>query len=49
MDKSPFLIRPFHVKEEDKPIIDKEMQMLEHLGILKKGHVTIFFSHYANC
>ena len=24
-DKSPFLIRPYHVKEEDKTFIDKEM------------------------
>ena len=25
MDKSPFFIRPYHVKEEDKTLIDKEM------------------------
>ena len=25
MDKSPFFIRPYHVKEEDKNFIDKEM------------------------
>ena len=25
MDKSPFFIRPYHVREEDKAIIDKEM------------------------
>ena len=24
-DKSPFFIRPYHVKEEDKKILDKEM------------------------
>ena len=24
-DKSPFFIRPYHVKEEDKALIDKEM------------------------
>ena len=23
-DKSPFLIRPYHIKEEDKAFIDKE-------------------------
>ena len=26
MDKSPFPIRPHHVKEEDKNFIDKEMK-----------------------
>ena len=25
-DKSPFFIRPYHVREEDKAIIDKEMK-----------------------
>ena len=25
-DSSPFLIRPFHAKEEDKAILDKEMK-----------------------
>ena len=28
MDKSPFFIRPYHVKEEDKALIDKEMKQL---------------------
>ena len=26
MDKSPFFIRPYHVKEEDKALIDREMK-----------------------
>ena len=26
MDKSPFFIRAYHVKEEDKALIDKEMK-----------------------
>ena len=34
-DKSPFFIRPYHVKEEDKALIDKEMKQLCYLGILK--------------
>ena len=25
-DKSPFFIRPYHVKEEDKTLIDKEVE-----------------------
>ena len=30
-----FFIRPYHVKEEDKTLIDKEMNSLCYLGILK--------------
>ena len=37
IDKSPFFIRPYHVKEEDKNIFDKEMKRLCYLGILKEG------------
>ena len=37
MDESPFFIRPFHAKEEDKNIFDKEMKKLCYLGILKEG------------
>ena len=36
-DKSPFFIRPHHVKEEDEKFIDKEMKCLCYLGILKEG------------
>ena len=43
MDKSPFFIRPYHVKEEDKIFIDKEMKCLCYLGILKEG-----FSAYSS-
>ena len=42
-DKSPFFIRPFHAKEEDKAILDKEMKRLCYLGILKEG-----FSAYSS-
>ena len=35
-DKSPFFIRPFHAKEEDKAILDKEMKRLCYLGIPKE-------------
>ena len=31
-DRSPFLIRPFHVREEDKAILDKGMKRLCYLG-----------------
>ena len=36
-DKSPFFIRPYHVRKEDKKVIDKEMKHLCYLGILKEG------------
>ena len=35
-DKSPFFIRLYHVKEEDKNTLDKEMRRLCYLGILKE-------------
>ena len=36
-------MRPYHVKEEDKALIDKEMKWLCYLGILKEG-----FSAYSS-
>ena len=42
-DKTPFVIRPFHAKEEDKVILDKETKRLCYLGILKEG-----FSAYSS-
>ena len=35
-NKSSFFIRPYHVREEDKAFIDKEMKQLCYMGILKK-------------
>ena len=42
-DSSPFFIRPFHTKEDDRTILDKEMKRLYYLGILKEG-----FSAYSS-
>ena len=42
-DKSPFFIRQFHAREEDKALLDKEMKRLCYLGILKEG-----FSAYSS-
>ena len=39
-DKSPFFIRPYHVREEDKAVIDKEMKRLCYMGILKEGFLA---------
>ena len=36
-DKSLFFIRPYHIKEEDKTLINREMKHLCYLGILKEG------------
>ena len=43
MDMSPFFIRPYHMREEDEVVIDKEMKRLCYMGILKEG-----FSAYSS-
>ena len=43
MDKSPFFIRSYQAREEDKVVIDKEMKRLCYMGILKEG-----FSAYSS-
>ena len=35
-DKTPFFIRLYQVREEDKRVLDKEMKRLCYLGILKE-------------
>ena len=40
MDKSSFFIRPYHVREEDKVVIDKEMKRLCYMGIFKEGFLA---------
>ena len=42
-DKSPIVLDPYHVREQDKKVIDKEMKHLCNLGILKEG-----FSPYSS-
>ena len=42
-DNAPFFIRPFHAKEGDKAILDKEMKRLCYWGIWKEG-----FSAYSS-
>ena len=42
IEKSPFCIRQYHVKEEET-FLDKEMKYLCYLGILKEG-----FSAYSS-
>ena len=40
IDKSPFFIRPYHVRGEDKAFIDKEMKRLHYMGTLKEGFLA---------
>ena len=37
MDKTPFFIRSYHAKEEDKNTLNEKMKRLCYLGILKEG------------
>ena len=36
-DETPFFVRPYPMGEEQKKVIQKEMDRLEHLGIIRKG------------
>ena len=36
-DETPFFVRPYLMREEQKKVIQKEMDRLEHLGIIRKG------------
>ena len=35
--ETPFFVRPYLMREEQKKVIQKEMDRLEHLGIIHKG------------
>ena len=35
-DKTPFFVRPYPMREEQKKVIQKEMDRLKHLGIIRK-------------
>ena len=36
-DETPFFVCPYPMREEQKKVIQKEMDRLEHLGIIQKG------------
>ena len=36
-DETPFFLRPYPMREEQKNVIQKEMDRLEHLDIIRKG------------
>ena len=37
LKEAPFLVQPYPMREEQKKVIQKEMDRLEHLGIIQKG------------
>ena len=43
--KSPFFIRPYHVKEEDNNILEKEIKRLCYSHILKECFSAYKFSY----
>ena len=36
-DETPFFVQPYPMREEQKKVLQKEMDRLEHLGIIQKG------------
>ena len=36
-DETPFFVRPYPMREEQKKVIQKGMDRLEHFGIIHKG------------
>ena len=36
-DETPFFVHPYPMREEQKKVIQKEMDRLEHLGLIQKG------------
>ena len=40
IDESPFFVRPFPLSETDKPFMDKQMERLVSLGILRKNSTS---------
>ena len=42
-DETPFFVRPYPMWEEQKKVIQKEINRLEHLGIIQK-RLTCYIS-----
>ena len=36
-DETPFIVRPYPMREEQKKVMQKEMDRLDYLGIIHKG------------
>ena len=48
MDKFQFFIRPYHVKEEDKALIDKGDEMFMLFGYTEKRIFSLFQFSYVD-
>ena len=48
MHKSPFFIRPYHIREEDKKVIDRGNEALMLLRYIEGRILSIFKSSYVN-
>ena len=48
MDKSPFFIRPYHMREEDKVVIDKEMKRRCLYGYPERRIFSLLYPSNAN-
>ena len=42
MDKTPFFIRPYHVREEDKRILDKKNEKIMLFGNFERRLFSLF-------
>ena len=40
-DRNPFFIRPFHARDEDKAILDRDMKRLCYLGIIQRRFFSL--------
>ena len=47
-DSSPFFIQPYHVKEEDRAVLDKEMRQVMLLGNIERRFFSLFKSRNVN-
>ena len=48
MDKSPFFIRRYHIKEEDKTLIDKEMKLFMPFRNTKGRIFSLLYPSHVN-
>ena len=47
-DSSPFYIRTFHAREEDKAILEEEMKRLHYSGNIEGRFFSLFKPSYVN-
>ena len=47
-DKSPFFIRPYHVKEEEKALIEQRNEMIMLCRLIKRRVFSLFWPSNVN-